>query len=461
MSADLLCEAVRAHADRVHDFVRRQGCPPQASPGVVEDSALDLLASAADAPGPVAELVGRWFALAGARARQAGLGGSWPPVGRGPLAGTAEQQLLAAGLERRDERSRRALLLTDAYDLPAETVGAALGVDPGTALRLVGAARLELLPDVFDGPVPELPGHVDDDDLARLSGSLPAGEGRAARHVRDCDACTAARHAQQDVRRLLAGLSVVALPDDGRDALLDRVALRARTLLPAAAPALGQQDEPDEPRRLLSAGPVLLALLLAVLGGIGLGVLLSRPPPVRAAAVGVLPAVTAAPLAPAAPTGPAGFAPVAGPLPTTTVFTYAPDAPPVRATSPAPTPTPTPTPTKPTPSATPPPTSAAPATSAPPTVTPTVVVAPAKGPGGAMLSVTGAGWAPGSTVLIAFLDPLGRPVGNPSTTATVATSAGLIRTTLEAGAADAPPGDYRVQAGDGTRSARTTYTVQP
>ena len=100
VSADALYGAVRAHADRVHDFVRRQGCPPQASPGVVEESALDLLAGAADDPAPVAELVGRWFARSGARARQAGGGpaDSWRPVASGPLASTAEQELLAAGL---------------------------------------------------------------------------------------------------------------------------------------------------------------------------------------------------------------------------------------------------------------------------------------------------------------------------------------------------------------------------
>lgn len=464
VSADLLCEAVRAHADRVHDFVRRQGCPPQASPGVVEDSALDLLAGAADAPAPVTELVGRWFALAGAQARQAGPGDTWPPVGRGPLAGTAEQELLAAGLARRDERGRRALLLSDAYDLPPETVGAALGVDPRTALRLVGSARLELLPDVFDGAVPEVAGHVDDDALARLAGgsglagrSVLAGDGRAARHVRDCDACTPALHAQEDVRRLLAGLSVVALPDDGRGAMLERVALRARTLLPTATPALEQEYEPDEPRRLLSPGPVLLALLLAVLGGVGLGVLLSRPHPVKAAAVGVLPEVTTSPLAALGagpPRGPASASPAAAPLPTTTVFTYPPIAPAATATTAAPATT-TP-PTLP-PPPTPPSPSGAPATSAPPTVTSTVVVAPVAGPGGATLSVTGTGWAPGSTVIIAFLDPLGRPTGD--TAAAVATNAGRIRTTLQAGAADAAPGDYRVQAGDGTRTARTTYTV--
>ncbi len=450
VSADALYGAVRAHADRVHDFVRRQGCPPQASPGVVEDSALDLLAGAADDPAPVAELVGRWFALAGPRARQAGIGESWRPVASGPLASTAEQELLAAGLEQCDEGSRSALLLGDAYDLPAETVGAALGVDPHTAWRLVGAARLQLLPHVFDGAVPQVPGHVDDDALAGLAGgSVPAGDGRVARHVRDCDACTAVVQAQEDVRRLLAGLAVVALSDDARKAILERVGLRARAVLPAAVSALPQEYEPDEPRRLLSPGPVLLGLLLAALGGVGLGVLLSQPHAVKAAAVGVLPEVTASPLvAPGA--GPANaspaVSPAAAPLPTTTVFTYPPIAPSAPASTAAP---PKTTP--------PPPTSAAPATSAPPALTPTVVVAPVAGPGGATLTVIGAGWVPGSTVLIAFLDPLGRPTGDSA--ATVASGTGRIRTTLQAGAADAAPGDYRVQAGDGTRTTRATYTV--
>ncbi len=408
--ADALCAAVRVHADRVHDFVRRQGCGPMSSPGVVEASALDLVHSADRDPAPVSVLVGRWFAIAGRLARHAGpdLGRDEAGLraGRGLLAEDPEQAQLREGLDRREERSRSALLLSDAYDLPPDAVAAALGLDRGAAMRLVGQARLELLPDVLDSGAPD------------------------------------------DVRRLLTGLSVLALPDECRDPLLERVAGRALAVLPAQ-PSVDQEafDEGHEPGRLLAPGPVLLALLLAVAAGVGLGVLLHRPEPVRAVEIGPLPPVTAAP----PPTPLPGEPPTTltnPPLPTTTVFTYAP----------------TPAPTAPPPPMTaPPPTTAAPPTAAPttaptsasPAPAPTVAVAPGSGPPGTALVVTGTGWTPGSTVAVVLLDLRARPT---DTFTTAVGPAGRWRGTLDV-PKDAPPGDYRIQAGDGSRTARTAYTV--
>ena len=237
VTADDLVALVRVHADRVHDLVRRLGCPPPAAPGVVEASALDLVAVAAWGPAVAGALVGRWFALAVEHAHRVGLDGAWLPRGSGPLADDAQQDLLAAGLERRAERSRSALLLRDAYDLPGFVVAVALGLDQRVAERVVGAARLELLPDVFDSASPAPPPHpVDDAALAGLATGPPSSreQSRAARHVRACGACSDVVVAQDDVRRLLAGLAVVALPDRTREQLLERVAARARADLPAA-----------------------------------------------------------------------------------------------------------------------------------------------------------------------------------------------------------------------------------
>lgn len=449
MPAEVVVGAVREHADRIHDLVRRLGCGPQSCAGVVEASATDLVAWAAGGTGApagagdrarVALLVGHWAAFAAGRAQQVCVGGIEPTVGGGLLSRDAEQELLAIALAGRDERDRCALLLRDAYDLPAAAVGVALGLDPSAALRLVGAARLRLLPDVFAGdePLPAVHG-VDETALARLAEGEPAhADAAAARHLRGCAPCAEVVRAQHDVRRLLAGLSVVALDDADRDALLERVAGRARATLPGGGWVAPEVDQ-DEPRRLLSPGPVLLGLLLALAAGAGLGALLSRPSPVQAAQVGPLTPVTAPPVTPLP--APATARPGPAASPTTTVFTYPPTTP----ASTAPTPPPR---------TTPPPTSASPT---PPAAAPSVTVSPSTGQAGSALVVTGAGWPPADTVVVALFDQFGRPTG--SAPAATTTAAGTFRLTLTAGPADAQPGAYRVQAGDGTRSARTTFTV--
>ncbi len=425
---------VRVHADRVHDFVRRQGCPPDASADAVETSALALLTERGDP----ARLVGRWFALAREaaleRVRRAGpTAAPWLPVGRGLLAEDGQQDLLAAAMDRREPRGRAALLLRDAYDLPVETVAAALGLDDRAAADLVGQARLDLLPDVFDDEVPARPAHpADGPALARLAEGRPGpDDGPTARHVRACPACHDLVTAQEDVRRLLSGLAVVALPDELRDPVLGRVGRAARAQLPASALAV----EVDEPRRVLSVGPVVVCVVLAVLAGVGLGAWLSRPTPVRAAPTGLLVPVTA----PAVTPMPVPPVPSAQPLPATTVFTYPPTVPP-------------PTTSPPAPSTSPP---APPPTTAP--VAGTVSPTPRTGAAGVPVLVSGTGWVPGRTLQIALLDDRGTPVAGP-----VSTSVGLdgrFRASLPAGTATTPPGTYTITVGDGSVSARATYRV--
>ncbi len=451
--------AVRVHADRVHDLVRRQGCPPGQAPEVVERTALELVGRASREGLPVPVLVGQWAAAAAERASGAGSAPGALPLGSGPLADDAQQTLLAEVVDATPEPARTALLLTDAYDLTLPTVAAALRADPDDAALLVGRARLAALPRLFpdDGaPVPSVAGHrTDEPGLARLAaGGAPAPQdATTARHARACSRCRAVVEAQEDVRRLLAGLSVVALPDDERESLLVRVGERAGALLPAEAALLAaaaEQDEDDEPRRLLSPLPVLLSLGLAVVGGVGLGVLLSQRSAVDTADVALLPAVTAPPLTPV-PVRPRPT-PTADPQPSTRVFTLRPTTPPPPATTRPPRTT----------SAAPAPTTAAPTPTRTPTPTPTgspadaaVEVDPAIGGAGATVVVTGTGWEPGSVVSVSYLRLDGSRTG--STASAQADDDGAFRTSLVTLDEQAPTGDHVVLAGDGTTEARTTY----
>jgi len=153
--AEVVVGAVREHADRIHDLVRRLGCGQQSCAGVVEASATDLVAWAAGGTGApagagdrarVALLVGHWAAFAAGRAQQVRVGGTEPTVGGGLLSRDAEQELLAIALAGRDERDRCALLLRDAYDLPAAAVGVALAAGaPSLALQALERLGLDAL----------------------------------------------------------------------------------------------------------------------------------------------------------------------------------------------------------------------------------------------------------------------------------------------------------------------------
>ena len=459
--ADALSAAVRVHADRVHDAVRRQGVAPQAAVAVVESSAMELVESAAQRPAPVPELVGRWFALASRHAQRAGLDDAHLPVGTGPLAEDAQQRLLAQGLDRRSATARAALLLRDAYDLPAAAVGAALDRGPDEAQVAVGRARLSLLPDVFGGAAPSADGHpAGEAALSRLAEGGPPGQPdvATARHLYGCGSCQAVVRAQSDVRRLVAGLSVVALPDDVREQLLERVGGRARAVLPAqrdGGGVVGVARTPA-PRRLLSPLGIALPLLVAGAAGLGIGLLTSRPPTAVAA-----PVVHRLPVSPPAlPTlGARASAPV---RPSTRVFTLRPATPtstpaPTTTSTPAPAPAPTRTPT-PTPTPTAPPTSATVRPSATPTAGPAVTVSPTAGAAGDPVTVSGTGWEPGSALTLSYLDGAGQPVG--SGARATADGDGTFSVRLGTGEDGSSTGQHRVEVTDGTTTRTATYAAR-
>src|SRR5688572_4688922 len=175
------------------------------------------------------------------------------------------------------------LLLRDSYDLPATSVGAALGTDEAGALELVGRARLAFLPLVDAVPALSVPAHQSDlGALARIGegGPVAARDATVRRHALSCDSCRELTDGQQRAHLLLSGLTVIALPEADRVGVLSRVEDQAYAVLPTAAGLVAFEEEEyweddDEPR-LLSPLLVLLALVVAGMLGIGLGLLLTR-----------------------------------------------------------------------------------------------------------------------------------------------------------------------------------------
>lgn len=452
LSAEQLVSAVRVHADRVHDAVRRQGCAPEAAAQVVRTSAVELVRRVGGGRAEVDTLVGWWFARARALGLQAERDeGALPMGGSGPLAKDSVQQLLAGAIELRPERQRTAVLLRDAYDLPPEVVAAALGTDADAAMRLVGASRMALLPDVYDTTVPSLAGHaVDEAALARLSEGrqVQARDATTRKHAQSCGLCRPAVEAQDDARRLLAGLSVVALPAAHRAALMAAVEDQAYATLPTAADlaAAAEQEVIVEeiPRRLFSPLLTLLALIAAVGLGAGVGVA-SSGRSVEPVSIAPLPTVTA----PVPPTPePQAPAPARPPDPVTSVFTISP----------------APSTTRPStrPSTTQPPRTAPPTT--PPSPSPDLSVGPARidlgpssGPSGTQVQVSGTGWTAGQRVTVAYLDPDGEPTASRATV--VPAEDGTFQVGLTLRDPDgAGPHAVRATNGDQTQSAPFTQT---
>lgn len=438
LTADEVLAAVRVHADRVHDAVRRLGCGPEAAVEVVEESAIDLVNAAARQPEAVGDPVGWWFARARALGRSLTGGGDDDlPMGGGVLSGDANQVRLAEALESRPERERAALLLRDSYDLPASAVGTSLGLDAAGAMEVVGAARLAFLPALLGGTAPSLEGHLADlGALARLGegGPLAARDATTRRHVQSCDRCAAVLDAQERARRLLSGLTVVALPDAEREALLARVEARARDLLPAAEPEPDEWD--DEPHRRYSLSLMALGLVLAGGVGLGIGALASRGSPASSASVTTspLPLVTAAPVLrlPPIATATASSGPSLSPSPRVFLIT------------PSPTPPPTASPTP----------SATPTISAEPL---SLALTPSSGQRDSEFTVNGQGWTPGAQVTVTYVESVSRNAG--STATVVVDERGRFTTTLSAHDSQGVPGPHDVTADDGTHQQTATFTA--
>ncbi len=437
-TADDLLAVVRVHADRVHDAVRRLGVAPEEAVDVVERSASDLVDAARR--GELEDPVGWWFARARVLARQvAGTGEDDLPVGGGVLSTDANQTRLAEALESRPERERAALLLRDSYDLPATSVGTVLNLDANSAMEVVGAARLAFLPALLGGPSLSLSGHVVDiASLARLAegGATAARDATTRRHAQSCERCADAIDAMERSRRLLSGLTVVALPDAVREGMLLRLGAKISQALPAAAvvEADDLEDWEDEPRRPYSLSLITLGMVVAVGLGIGGGVLASRASNQSVdAQVRNFGLVTQAP-----------------------VLTVT-----LPSISPTPTPTSSPTPrlTFLPPSQTPPPTpSATPTATATATTPPdkaAITIDPTSGPNHTLITVTGQSWLPNTTINLSYRTQL-NAVG--ATASTTSDASGFFQTTISADDPQGLPGDHTIVVDDGSSTQTATFT---
>ena len=439
--AEDVVAAVRVHADRVHDAVRRLGCAPWAAAEVVETSALDLVDAVATRPEAVSDAVGWWFARARALAVRVAAGTPDLPLGGGVLSVDEDQEVLAGALDQLPEPERFVLLLRDSYDLPADSVGAAVGTDAAGAMERVGSARLAFLPLVDDEPAPAVPAHQNDiGALARIGegGPVAARDATTRRHALSCQACRGLADAQQRAHLLLTGLTVVALPEAERVGVLARVQTAAHAALPASAELRIRDQEQEwdddvEPRS-FSLLLVLLLPLVAGLLGVGIGVLLTQSGDDDLTGAGTLPQ-DAQLISPPPPVPSAAVSPptLQFPAPRTTVFVIPPPSPP---------PPPSPEPT------------------AAPVLEPlTIGIDPASGPNGERLTVSGTGWTPGVEVLLEYVDPAGLPTGSQSLVTTDAR--GRFTAELTAFDPEQLPGRHVVRAGNGEVTTEATYDAQP
>ncbi|HET7529907.1 MAG TPA: hypothetical protein VFJ98_03005 [Mycobacteriales bacterium] len=428
VSADDVVAAIRVHADRVHDLLRRSGCGVDESVEVCESYAFALIDAVVNAPETVGDMAGWWFGRALELGRRLGAPGGEPTSAdtTSVLAGTSGEAQVRAALAALPEQERAAVLLRDGYDLPPQAVGVALHRDLTSTQALVAAGRLRLVSHYDDRAIPDLGGHegrapADAGTLAALAdGTLPAPRVVALRrHLAGCTSCEDAVEMLAKGRRLAAALPVVAMPDDAREAMLERVTERAHAVLPSVEEVLLAIDEDESASPVVSPIAVILAIVLALVLGVAVAAVTTHHPGDSVAL--------------ATPQSPAAVSPsfTVGPAPTD----RSPSPRRHHSASPSATTTPS-TPPPAGPSSTP--TSAAAAIAA-------ITIDPGSGPRGTTISVTGTGWTPGSTVSVRYSGAL--TGGGASATVD---ARGRFSATVTANAA--LPGSYTVTASDGSQS---------
>ena len=221
-------------------------------------------------------------------------------------------------------------------------------------------------------------------------------------------------------RRLAAGLPVLAMPDEAREAMLQRVTTRAHQVLPTVEQVLLAVEEDDDDRPAISPLAVVLAIAIALILGVAVAAL------TRAGTTG-----SSTPTA--LPTG------VPGPI--TPSFTVSPT--PSVSTSPSRSVSATPTRST-TPSA------SVTATHSSVVVNPAVTVSPVQGPQGTSIIVSGTGWQPGDAVTVRYTGPV-------SSSHTSATADARGRFTVTVTASGLVPGDYQIQASGSSGTASASF----
>jgi hypothetical protein len=439
VSADDVVAAVRVHADRVHDLLRRSGCGPEESIEVCESYAFALIDALVNAPETVGDMAGWWFGRALDLGRRLGDAAAEPvndqPAAEMPtsvLSGTSGEAQVRAALAQLPEQERAAVMLRDAYDLPPEAVAVALGRDVDWAATLVASGRLRLASLYDDRSIPDLDSHggrapADLGTLGRLTdGSLPAQRSvPLRRHLGVCSSCEEVTDRLTKARRLVAGLPVLAMPDDAREAILERVATRAMSVLPSVDEVLLAIEEEDETRPAVSPFVAVAAIVLALVLGVAVAAVTSS----EAAGNSGLTQT---------PSGPAA-------APETPAFSVpATPAQRVRSAKPAKSASATPSATA---SATP--SSLVSSTTAPPTAV-TIDLAPSSGSQGTRVTVTGTGWEPGVPVTVRYRGTLAT-----STDSVTPNKRGTFTAHVTANAA--LPGTYTVSADNGSQSASKKF----
>jgi hypothetical protein len=434
VSADDVVAAVRVHADRVHDLLRRSGCGPEESVEVCESYAFALLDALVNAPETVGDMAGWWFGRALELGRRLGETGAEPAdeMPTSVLAGTTGEAQVRAALATLPETERSAVMLRDAYDLPPEAVAVALRRDIETASALTAAGRLRLVAAYDDRAIPDLVAHTartpaDLGTLGRLAdGSLaPPRTVPLRRHLGSCPACEEVVETLAKGRRLAAALPVLAMPDDAREAMLERFGARAGAVLPSVDEVLLAIEEDDATGPAISPVAVILAIVIALVLGIAVAAATSNR-------TGGQRALDATP---------------------TTLPSIEPSftATPLTSASPSRTPSATPSTKSSSPAASQSASATASAASTGPGDTAAITLSPAQGPRNTSITIAGTGWTPGSLVTVSYVGSLSSQHHS-----TTVDARGRFTVTLPADGT--LPGQHRVDASDGSSNATATFT---
>ena len=433
VSADDVVAAVRVHADRVHDLLRRSGCGAEESIEVCESYAFALIDALVNAPETVGDMAGWWFGRALDLGRRLGAAAAEPvtdqPAAEMPtsvLSGTSGESQVRAALAQLPEQERAATMLRDGYDLPVEAVAVALGREVDWAATLVASGRLRLAALYDNRTIPDLASHAgrtpaDLGTLGRLvDGSLPAQRSvPLRRHLGACSACEEVVERLAKARRLVAGLPVLAMPDDAREAMLERVAARAMSVLPSVDEVLAAIEEEEDTRPAVSPLIAIGAIVLALVLGVAIAAVTSS----EAAGNSGLTQTPGGTVAPATPS----FSVSAAPTQSTR------SARPHKSGSATPATTVTPT------------LSAAPSTTTAPASVAAISLSPTSGSRGTRIDVSGTGWTPGLPVTVRY-------TGTLSTSTASVTPDKQGRFLAHVTANGALPGSYTVSADNGSQS---------
>jgi hypothetical protein len=228
-------------------------------------------------------------------------------------------------------------------------------------------------------------------------------------------------------RRLAAGLPIVAMPDEAREAMLERVGARAGAVLPTVDEVLVAVEEEHDIRPAVSPIVVVHAIVLALVLGVALAAITSSG---RGGGTDAL----------------VGSEPTL--IAETPSFSVSP-APTKRSASPRATRSAAPSAA--TTTAAVQPTTAAPTTTAPPAEVPgSITLSPTSGARGTDITVTGRDWTPGAQVVVQYRATL----GSSSTTVTVGRGGRFKAVVTARGTL---PGSYQVEAAGGGETATATF----